>query len=349
MIQPPSTRKPRGRKQRLVELFDRLGLVRPLRVLHDRGQASLIVLAYHRIMPVGDVDSYPLDLELISATPAEFAWQMNDLRRHMNPVSLGRVMEHLDGKAALPPRAVAVTFDDGFNDTYRHAFPILRQHGIPATVFLTTGYIDSGEPFWFELAAYLMMRIEPGAIALEEHAFPFGPSPAERRESLRRLHEILKALPNHRRTAFIHDWTDHFAGQIDGSAADLSRPISWAQVGEMAAAGVDFGSHTVTHPNLTQLSDKDLSWELAESKRILERHLGREAVMLAYPIGTRSAYDARVIQAAEREGFRLAVSYVPGVNWLAHLTRFELRRQGIGLSTSHAYFRALTALPAWID
>lgn len=340
----------KGRKQRLAELADRLGLVRPLRMLHDRGRASLTVLAYHRIIPLDSVDAYPLDLELISATPDQFEWQMGDLRRRMNPVSLAQVMDHLDGKATLPRYAVAITFDDGFRDTHQHAFPILRQYGIPATVFVTTGYIESGEPFWFELAAYLMMRLEPHAIVFDEYegALPFAAAPAERRRSLRRLHEVLKALPNPRRTAVIREWSQRFAGQIEASAADLSRPITWTQVGEMAAAGIEFGSHTVTHPNLTQLSDQDLLWELSESKRMLEQRIGREVGTLAYPIGTRSTYDARVIQAVQRAGLRLAVSYVPGVNWLNRPRRFELRRQGIGLATTRAYFRALTDLPAWI-
>ncbi|MGH8322353.1 MAG: polysaccharide deacetylase family protein [Steroidobacteraceae bacterium] len=340
----------KGKVQHLVEVADRFGLIRALRPLHDRRRTSLTVLAYHRVVPAGSPESYPVDLELISATPEQLDWQMEYIRRHMNPVSLAQLTAHLEGGPPLPPAAVAVTFDDGFIDTYRYAFPILRRHSIPATVFVATGYVDSGEPFWFELAADLTLQVEPGALRIEEcaEAFPAGHAMHERRGSLRRLHQVLKKLPNARRTEVISGWARRFAVRTDTAATELSRPISWAQVTEMAAAGIDFGSHTVTHPNLTQLADPDLEWELCESKRVLEDRLGRRVDTLAYPIGTPSAYDTRVVAAAKHAGFRLALSYVSGTNWLKKLDRFELRRHGVGPGTTSPYFRALTTLPAWI-
>ncbi|MGH8277264.1 MAG: hypothetical protein ACRETH_11275, partial [Steroidobacteraceae bacterium] len=85
-----------------MEAAERFGVVRALRPLHDHWRASLTVLAYHRIMPADSPDAYPLDLELISATPAQFEWQMDYLRRHLHPVSLRQVVAHLDGEAPLP-------------------------------------------------------------------------------------------------------------------------------------------------------------------------------------------------------------------------------------------------------
>jgi peptidoglycan/xylan/chitin deacetylase (PgdA/CDA1 family) len=341
-----------GRMQRIAELAERLGLVRALRPLHARWRRSLLVLAYHRVLPLEHGDaSYPFDPDLISATPAQFEWQMEYLRRNFNPVSLQDVVAHLDDAAPLPEAAVAVTFDDGFSDTYSHAFPVLVRHRIPATVFVTTGYIDSGEPFWFEIAAYLALRAEPGSLELEEcgQALPTGDSATERRRSLRTLQAVLKTLPNARRTQVISSWARRFASEVEPGALELSRPLSWTQVREMAAAGIGFGSHSVTHPNLAHLGDADLDSELAVSKTVLEGRLQRPVDALAYPIGTPAAFDARVIAAAARSGFKLAVSYVAGANPLANLERFALRRHGIGLHHSPRYFRALTALPSWFD
>lgn len=340
----------RSRIQRLVEAAERLGIVRALRGLHDRREQVLTVLAYHRVMPTDALDGYPFDPQLISATPAQFEWQMRYIREHLYPVSLEEVIGHLDGRASLPTRAVAVTFDDGFADTYRYAFPVLKRFSIPATIFPATGYIDSGEPFWFELAAYLVFNVPPKALEIPERGvFPSGSSPRDRQRSLQHLHEILKGLPNARRTEIISGWARRFAPEIAHGAIGHSRPLSWSQVREMAAAGVEFGSHTVTHPNLTQLSDVELDWELAESKRVLEERLQRPIDTLAYPIGTTSAFDARVIAATERHGFKLGVTYVTGANPFAGLRRYELRRHGIGLGMTPHYFRALTSLPSWLD
>jgi len=307
------------------------------------------VLAYHRVMPTDALDRYPFDPELISATPAQFEWQMRHIREHLHPVSLQDVIRHLDGGPTLPPRAIAVTFDDGFADTYRYAFPVLKRFSIPATIFPATGYIDSGEPFWFELIAYLVCNVPPNALKVPGRGtFPRTGSQRDRRRSLRQLHEILKALPNADRTEIISGWALRFAAEIAHGAVGHSRPLSWNQVREMSAAGVEFGSHTVTHPNLTQLSDAELDWELAHSKRVLEERLQRPIEALAYPIGTTAAFDARVIAATERNGFRLAVTYVTGANRCASLRRYELRRHGIGLGMTPRYFRALTSLPSWL-
>lgn len=340
----------RGRAQRLVEVAERIGVVRALRGLHDRSHPALTILAYHRVMPTDGLDSYPFDEELISATPAQFDWQMRYLREHLNPVSLRDVIAYLDEGTPLPPASVAVTFDDGFADTYRYAFPVLKRHAIPATIFVCTGYIDSKEPFWFELAAYLMYHVEPHAIETPAgQTFPTGDSRDARIASLRQLHGILKDLPNRERTALLDEWTTRFASRIRHDTAGHSHPISWTQVREMAADGIDFGSHTVTHPNLTRLTTEDLDQELAQSKQVLEDRLQRSVNSIAYPIGTPSAFNARVIDATANQGYKLGVTYVSGANPLFNLNRFELHRHGIGLRMTPPYFRALTSLPSWLD
>lgn len=325
-------------------------MVRALRALHDRGHATLTILAYHRVMPTDALESYPFDDQLISATPAQFEWQMRHLREHLHPVALREVIAHLDEGAPLPPAAVAVTFDDGFADTYRYAFPVLKRYAIPATIFVSTGYVDSKEPFWFDLAAYLVYHLEPHALALPGGStFPTGDSREARTRSLRQLDGILKDLPNAERVALIADWTRRFSARIEHDAAGHSRPISWPQVQEMGTAGIEFGSHTVTHPNLTCISAEDLDKELLDSKRMLEDRLQCSIDSIAYPIGTSSAFNTRVIEATARHGFKLGVTYLSGANQLSSLKRFELRRHGIDLNMTPPYFRALTSLPSWLQ
>jgi peptidoglycan/xylan/chitin deacetylase (PgdA/CDA1 family) len=340
----------KGRRQRVAEAAVRLGITRALRPLHDRGRPSLLVLAWHRIVPLTAGD-YPLDLDLISATPEEFDWQMGFLREHMSPVSLTQVIEHLQTGTPLPQRPVAVTFDDGFSDTWEHAFPALRRHRIPATVFVTTGYVDSRKPFWFELAAHLMMKIAPRAIAVSGNGvthLPLGPGTAQRRHSIRLLHAFLKSLSDERRETLMAAWSEQFAADIDAAACDSSRPLTWAQIVQLASAGVEIGSHTVTHPNLAQTTDEALAWELSESRRAIAERLHSEPQVVAYPFGTRGTFDDRVMRAAERAGYQLGVAYTQGCNWLHSLHRFELRRVDVALSTSRLHFESLTMLPDWV-
>jgi peptidoglycan/xylan/chitin deacetylase (PgdA/CDA1 family) len=340
----------KGRAQRLVEIAELAGAVRAARHLHDRLNSTITILAYHRVIPADAPESYPLDPELISATPQQFDWQMRHLREHRNLVSLRDVIAYLDEGTPLPRAAVAVTFDDGFSDTYRYAFPILKRYKIPATIFVSTGYVDSQTPFWFELVSYLIYRIPSRALKLhDERAFPLGESHGDRTASLRYIHGILKDLPNCERVMLLDRWTHEFSAYIAHDAIHHSLPISWTQIHQMALAGIDFGSHTVTHPNLTRLPDQDLDKELSESKRQLEARLQRPIESIAYPIGTRSAFDQRVTTATARNGFKVGLTYVPGANLTNRINRFEMQRHGIGRTMSPSYFRALMSLPSWLN
>jgi peptidoglycan/xylan/chitin deacetylase (PgdA/CDA1 family) len=340
----------KGRAQRLVEIAERLGVVRRLRGLHDRRSPALTILAYHRVMPTDALESYPFDQELISATPGQFDSQMRYLREHLRPIALNDVITHVEHGTPLPPDSVAVTFDDGFADTYRYAFPVLQRYEIPATVFVSTGYVESGEPFWFELASYLVYRLPPQSLELQDGTcLPTGDSWTARTASLRRVHSILKDLPNAARVQLIDDWKHRYANELAHGASLHSRPITWPQIIEMAASGVAFGSHTVSHPNLTRLTDEDLHRELTDSKLALESKLQKPIDTIAYPIGTPSAFNSRVISAAREHSFKIGLTYVSGANVIPIDNPLELHRHGVGLGMSPGYFRALTSLPSWLD
>ena len=109
-------------------------------------------------------------------------------------------------------KSVVITFDDGYEDFCKTAFPILKMYGFTATVFLPTGYIDSND------------------------------------------------------------------SQFNGTSC-----LSWSQVNELHAHGIDFGSHTVTHPNLRTLGEKQLRWELKHSKETLEDKIGRQIESFSHP------------------------------------------------------------------
>ncbi|MEJ0084615.1 MAG: polysaccharide deacetylase family protein [Pseudomonadota bacterium] len=347
----PTRQTPRKSKQhRLANLVMRSGLLGGLRRLHDRGRTPALILAYHRIATVEDPQDYPLDLGLISATRDEFDGQMRALREFANPVSLDTIADAVTHHRTLPERAVAVTFDDGFRDTFEVAFPVLERHGIPATVFVSTDLVESGEPFWFEITAHLMLRVAPRAVVFDEcpEGLPAAGDPAARRAAIATLHRILKTCANTRRRVLVEEWRARFASLLDADAVELSRPVTKQQILAMSHAGVAFGSHTVSHPNLALASDDVIERELSGSKSYLEDLLARPVRALAYPFGTPDTYDARVLKSARACGYELAVSFRQGVNWLGALDAMELKRIGIGPGVSAAQFRVMLALPAWL-
>jgi peptidoglycan/xylan/chitin deacetylase (PgdA/CDA1 family) len=307
---------------------------------------TLSVLAYHRVFDVGQDEDFPYDRELVSASVAEFAWQMETLRRHFRPLHLGEALRLLEENRPLPPRAVAVTFDDGHRDNYTNAFPVLRKAGVPATVFLSTGYMDQKGTFWFDEVAFRLHRtprreMEVPALGLR---LALG-TPAQRRQATDDVLARLKAVPNADRLAALRELA-HESG-VDGMEADArSRPLTWEQVREMRDGGVEFGSHTVSHPILSRLGDEELRMELRSSKEELEKQLGRRVECLAYPVGGETAYDERVVEMARACGYRMALTYVPGVNPWPPGDRYRLRRLHVERYTTRARFTGMLAFPS---
>ena len=136
------------RRDAIGLLLNAVGFSAAVRVLFPGGR--LRILAYHRVLDVPAAGDFPFDLELVSASTSAFRQQMAHLRAHWHPISLSAALDCIDAGRALPRRAVVVTFDDGFSDNYTNAYPILQEFAIPACIFVSTGFIDTQQTFWFD-------------------------------------------------------------------------------------------------------------------------------------------------------------------------------------------------------
>lgn len=331
-----------------ADVVGALGLARGLGVLRSALVKDLRVLAYHRVLPSVDEESFAFDVELVSARQEEFDWQMAHIARHFQPVSCQQVVDAIERRAPLPKRAVMVTFDDGFRDNYEIAFPLLRRHGVPALFFLSTGYIDTDRVFWFDWLVHAILRTSAREIRLEALGLTIEPghTVAARRGQALKLMSTLKRMPEARRLEVLAQLD--LAAAVEPSAADIAQSgaMTWDQVREMAVAGMEFGSHTVSHPILSTVTESaQLCFELEASKATIEREAGRPVLALAYPVGGRDAVDERVLGAVERAAYKLAFTYQSGVNALASGERLLLKRLHVERYTSRHMFAATLELP----
>jgi peptidoglycan/xylan/chitin deacetylase (PgdA/CDA1 family) len=335
-------------KRAAARLLAPTGMLRLRTRLQRHGRGSLLILGYHRILPLTAAQAHAGDLELISATPGEFAWQVGYLARRFELVGFEQIADAVEGGRPLPQRAAAITFDDGFQDLYDHALPVLAGAGATATVFICTDYIGSGAPMWFDLVAYVLLHAPLGSIRVPglEAALPLATTETARREAAVTVLKWLKSCSDPDREAWLDALRDRFADIVaSGEGGSLARVLDWEEIAAMAAAGIEFGSHTAGHRCLARLSDASLEHELRSSRRVLEERLGRAVTALAYPFGGPTAFDARVIAAARAAGYRIATSYMPGINRLHEIDRYCLLRQHVERDTSRAYFEALVNLP----
>jgi len=307
----------------------------------------LIILTYHGVMPSSGLAGY----ETRNVVDEDaFSWQMRYLAKHYRCLPLEEAVQRLVSGQPLPKYTVAVTFDDGFQNNLRYAFPILRWCGIPATIFVTTGHIGQGAKLlWTERVG----RMLAGALVPQTITLPGDPEPltlslrtaAERDEARRIAMKWLKAMPSHRRDQVIQHLGEQLRTVEPGHprAAELNQDrytfLTWTEVRELAQGGVSIGSHTVEHPVLSSLDDERRVNEVVESKREIERHVNAPCTLFSYPNGTARDFDERDKANLQRCEYTAAVAQIPGLN--DHRTDpFALRRLNIGRGHSPQLFIA---------
>lgn len=276
------------------------------------------ILTYHRVLPEED-ELFPDEL-----TAADFDAQMAVLARFFNVVSLREALERLES-GSLPRRCVVVTFDDGYADNCTEALPILKKHGLVATFFIASGFLD-GSMMWND-RIISAVRTSPAAEAsipgLNIAAAPL--TSAERRRTLAEtLIAKIKYLSGSERDAAI--------AEIEDTLEGVQPPrlmMTEAQVGEMVAAGMDVGAHTVSHPILTACTLEEAEAEIAASRDALGELTSREIDLFAYPNGRKGQdYSAEHADLVQRMGFRAAVSTNPGTAG-SQSAKYELPRYGV--------------------
>jgi len=284
--------------------------------LQARLEPSARILYFHRVNDEGD----PF---IGSISGALFEQQMKYVARYYRVVTLAEVTKRLT-QGGPPEPVVAITFDDGYKDNYLNAFPILQRYGLPATIFLTTGSVDSRERLWFErlslaakktLLTFLDLEIDhPRRIWLR--------TPAERLRAKDQIIALVRTLPDAER----RKWVEDIVTQLGGAGGDTEDTmLTWEQIRYMKRHGIDFGGHTVTHPFVSRLTAEQGAWEVSECKRRIEAELQGPVEHFAYPNGREGDFETWNKELLRSAGYRAAVSTLWGVNYPS-TDPMELRR-----------------------
>jgi len=334
-----------GKRQRLAAFCSAVGVLPGLTSLRRALRKDLRILAYHRVLGVPDPDAFAFDLDEISASPEQFREQMQLVKRRYDPMSFHELIAAVDSRRPLPPRPLIVTFDDGYDDNYHVAFPILRELGMSAMFFVATGHIDSGMPYAYDWLVHMLCRTRATRVQVDELAFDkaLPATLAGRRALGKELLFRLKGLDATTQAAVIACLGD--AWGMPPAKHEQCHPMTWNQLREMRAAGMEVGSHGVHHHILAKLSPAAMAVEVRESMRTLERELGPPIEVLSYPVGGPDSYNEQVIAVAREAGFRMACNYVTGVNRLPAAAHYELQRLSVESEMDLDWFAAMTSLP----
>jgi peptidoglycan/xylan/chitin deacetylase (PgdA/CDA1 family) len=271
-----------------------------------RGRAT--ILALHRFTE----EPGPTTRHTREGLSGFLAW----LRRH--GFALTPLEEVVTGlRAGRPParRTVVFTVDDGYADFASIAAPVFLAYSCPVTVFLPTGFLDGKCWMWWDQIDYALSRSPHSRIVPDGSGLPEGlawNNEAERRVAVRCVVRHLKAQPDATRRRLV-TW---LAGALDVALPSQPppecAPLSWTQVRELAARGVQFGAHSVTHPILSSLDAEECREEIAGSGRRIREETSGWVPLFSYPNGLGGDFAERELQIARDAGYDAAFTMMPG-------------------------------------
>jgi peptidoglycan/xylan/chitin deacetylase (PgdA/CDA1 family) len=292
-----------------------------------------VVLLYHSVCEL-EFDPY-----LLAIRPARFAEHLELLSRRWRPISLREAVEEMNG-GGLPERAVVVTFDDGYADNLHAAKPLLERYGVPATVYVTTGYLGGEREFWWDELVRILLSpgSVPEVLALgvngTEHEWELGTAasysiedharhrswstwedaaadPTPRHRLLRSLHALLRVLSPAELDRCL-DSVRRWAGCAPARRV-TQPPLTDDELCRLADGdAIEIGAHTVSHAALSSCTPAEQEAEITVSRTRLEEILGRPVPSFSYPFGQRSDYGTEAVALVRRLGFEMACSAVPG-------------------------------------
>lgn len=257
------------------------------------------IIAYHRVVE-NPSPFYPeLDIRTFEA-------QIRHLSENYSIVPVEEIVKRITTGQTLK-KCLALTFDDGFKDNYTHAYPILKKYNAPATIFLITSCIETGNPPWFMAFRRAFEKTDKKElyIILGGQNFRLNlSSMVQKKAASDEVMSFLQICPNKKRLLFLKEIFDAL-GPNDFSCLE-NIMLNWNEIREMANNGVSFGAHTHSHPILANLTISEAEFEITRSKRIIEKKLNKPVNGFAYPVGKRAHYDKKLFSILNRNGFEYA-------------------------------------------
>lgn len=254
-----------------------------------------LILMYHRIA------EETLTPNWLAVSPGNFDSHLSYLQKHCQPLHLLALVEALQ-KGAIPHRAVVVTFDDGYRDNLTQALPLLAAAKVPATIFVTTGFLDNQREFWWDDLARLLQS--PGDIpptltlAVQGRTYQWDTATNKGRQAARlELDTLLAPLPEATKEELLAE-----LARWSGLSRDVRpayRTMTVAELTELVQSPlIAIGAHTVNHPLLSTLPCAEQAIEITESGRALAKLLGRPVQTFAYPNGDFTNETAQLVKSS---------------------------------------------------
>jgi peptidoglycan/xylan/chitin deacetylase (PgdA/CDA1 family) len=260
------------------------------------------------------------------------------LHENYHLLSVDKLLGLIETGEPLPPRSVMVTFDDGYHDFLDTAWPILEQYQIPVIMFLVTSFLSGPRRlFWWDELYQGVYRTRRDQLCLPDgRVFPL----AEKGKRWRSFLE-LKNLLNSTARRQVRPLMDAIMQALDVEPESGSLMMDWSDVRSLHARGCHMAAHTRNHVVLSHVSVEEGLQQIRGSQQDIQKELGSALPVFAYPSGHSRDLNDRLIPLLRQEGFKLAMSSLPGMNILPSCELLRLRRIGLSTRVSSPEFRLI--------
>ena len=310
-----------------TKILDKLCLIGGYQIAKKITSHIPKILMYHRFS--GEPESRKVSADI-------FEKQIRYLSYNYNVVSLKSIMDMLEEGRKPNSNTIAITIDDGYKDFYDYAYPILNKYSVPATVYVTTKFVDQAIWLWPDKLEYILFHTSHKSYSFSDQKYNENYNLDDEiylRHQWNDVADYCLGLSNKNKLAFISDFAKDLEVKVPETPVSGYDALSWDDIRMMQNNGIDFESHTCTHPILVSLEQDELCSEIIDSKHKLENEIGREVTSFCYPNGTKIDYDDNVKEQVKKSGYKNATVGYYDRNMVDDL--YEIRRFGVIPNMSH--------------
>lgn len=294
----------------------------------------LIILNYHSV-----VEDSPIIPDWCTILKSQFEEQLHAIKENFIVLPLIEGIERCKENRLEGP-SIAITFDDGYQNNFDFAFPLLQKMQVPSTIFLTTDFVDSSNILWFNRLRNALEQTDRRAVQWRGHEYSLQ-TIQEKSVVLSIVESGLKIIPHPMLLQEVERLIEYLV-EPNSLQDGLDSPYSMLnaeQISIMQDSGlVSFGAHTAQHAILSRISPEEQLDQINLSVKRVAELTGCKCQVFAYPNGGKNDFDAGVYDLLLSQGVKYAVTMVSGFN--THTTpELELKRIGIGNDWSLGVFQ----------
>ncbi|MBF0483601.1 MAG: polysaccharide deacetylase family protein [Candidatus Omnitrophica bacterium] len=283
---------------------------------------NAVILSYHRVASSNTFEElYPGMI----VTADNFKLQMDFLKKNYQIISLEELISAKD-KASFPHNTAVITFDDGYYDNYEFAYPVLNELNLPATIFISTDFIEKGRSFFWDEVAYMVFNTKRSNFQLQLGNERVSFNLELKSQAVTQLCLRMKQLSQMEQEIILDTLSAFLAVPRNRAVSNF---LTWSVMKEMQQHKISFGAHTHSHGASSVGGFNEIMSDILKSKEVLDNKLSQNTKIFAYPFGDKTDIALDVSQGLAKYGFKCAVTLEAGLVKIQD-DPFLWKRVGIG-------------------